>query len=204
VGGLLLWLALPLFARLNLHRPLQHRGFRTPIGLEDLRALRQVEEAIPPEDGVIIPAEHANIANWEHWVLPLGSTGRCCPTASGVPLQRLHRGELPLSWRDLDEGLCSSDPAARARFLERTRIRWALVNDPGAADAAAALERPQMCSGHDVPLSALGAELPPCARAGHLPVPGSRPNERHATLTTRGHPPCVLTREGRGRITKHP
>ena len=161
VGGLLLWLALPLFARLNLHRPLQHRGFRTPIGLEDLRALRQVEEAIPPEDGVIIPAEHANIANWEHWVLPLGSTAALLPYGERRYLFNVYIGaSYPLSWRDLDEGLCSSDPAARARFLERTRIRWALVNDPGAADAAAALERPQMCSGHDVPLSALGAELP--------------------------------------------
>ena len=161
VGGLLLWLALPLFARLNLHRPLQHRGFRTPIGLEDLRALRQVEEAIPPEDGVIIPAEHANIANWEHWVLPLGSTAALLPYGERRYLFNVYIGaSYPLSWRDLDEGLCSSDPAARARFLERTRIRWALVNDPGAADAAAALERPRTCSGHDVPLSALGAELP--------------------------------------------
>jgi hypothetical protein len=139
----------------------QHRGFWTPIGLEDLSALRQVEEAIPPEDGVIIPAEHANIANWEHWVLPLGSTAALLPYGERRYLFNVYIGaSYPLSWRDLDEGLCSTDPAARARFLERTRTRWALVNDPDAADAAAALERPRTCSGHDVPLSALGAELP--------------------------------------------
>jgi len=160
-GGLLIWLALPMVARLNLHRPLQHRGFWTAIGIEDLRALRQVEEAIPPEDGVIIPAEHANIANWEHWVLPLGSTAALLPYGERRYLFNVYLGaSYPLSWRDLDEGLCSADPAARAHFLERTRTRWALVNDPGAADAAAALERPQMCSGRAVPLSALGAELP--------------------------------------------
>ena len=161
VGGLLIWLALPIFARLNLHRPLQHHGFRTPIGLEDLSALRQVEEAIPPEDGVIIPAEHANVANWEHWVLPLGNTAALLPYGERRYLFNVYIGaSYPLSWRDLDEGLCSTDPAARGRFLERTRTRWALVDDPDAADAAAALERPRMCSGQDVPLSALGAELP--------------------------------------------
>src|SRR5207245_1165928 len=40
--GLAIWLALPLLARLNLHRPLQHPGFRSRIGIEDLRALREV------------------------------------------------------------------------------------------------------------------------------------------------------------------
>src|SRR6185295_18346680 len=72
--GLAFWLTLPLSARLNLHQPIRHEGFWTPIGLEDLRALRRIEDAIPPGDGVIVPAEHARFGGWENWVLPRGET----------------------------------------------------------------------------------------------------------------------------------
>jgi hypothetical protein len=160
-AGLLLWIALPLGARLNLHRPLQHRGFWSPIGVEDLRALRQVEAAIPPGDGVVVPAEHANIAGWEHWVLPLGETAALLPYGERRYLFNVYLGaSYPLSWRDLEEGLCSNDPAVRSRFLERTAARWALVRDLRARDAAAALHEPRMCRGQQVSLATLGAELP--------------------------------------------
>jgi hypothetical protein len=160
-GALLLWIALPLVARLNLHLPIQHPGFRSRIGIEDLQALRQVEAAIPPGDGVIVPAEHANIANWEHWVLPLGETAALLPYGERRYLFNVYLGaSYPLSWRDLDDRLCSDDPAIRSSFIERTGTRWALVRDPRAPDAAAALHEPRMCSGQRTSLAALGAELP--------------------------------------------
>ena len=158
--GLAIWLALPLLARLNLHRPLQHPGFRSRIGIEDLRALREVERAIPPQDGVIVPAEHANIAQWEHWILPLGETAALLPYGDRRYLFNVYLGaSYPFSWRDLDEGLCSRDPAARAAFFARTGARWVLIRDESGADAASVVHRPwpKMCG---VSFAALGAELP--------------------------------------------
>lgn len=160
-AALLLWIALPLTARLNLHRPIQHGGFWSRLGIEDLQALRQVEAAIPASDGVIVPAEHANIDDWEHWVLPAGETAALLPYGERRYLFNVYLGaSYPLSWRDLDERLCSDDPAIRSGFLERTGARWALVRDLRAPDAAAALNEPRMCSGRQISLAALGAELP--------------------------------------------
>lgn len=159
--GLAIWLALPFLGRLNLHRPLQHRGFWTRIGIQDLLALRQVEKAIPVADGVIIPAEHANIAQWEHWVLPLGETTALLPYGERRYLFNVYLGaSYPLSWRDLDDRLCSKDPAVRAAFFERTRARWVLIRDQSGADAASVVNRPwpRICG---VSFAALGAELPP-------------------------------------------
>ena len=160
VAGLVLWLALPLAARLNLHRPLQHRGFRGRIGFDDLRALRAVEAAIPPADGVIIPAEHVAIADWEHWVLPLGDTGALLPYGERRYLFNFYLGaSYPYSWRDLEDVLCSRAPSVRSRFLERTHARWVLVRDREASDAKEAVQRPQprMCG---LSFAELGAELP--------------------------------------------
>jgi hypothetical protein len=158
-AGLLTWIALPLAARLNLHRPLQHRGFYGPVGLADLRAFREIEQVIPAGDGVIIPAEHANIADWEHWVLPVGETTALLPYGARRYLFNVYLGaSYPLSWRDLEDRLCSSDPAARQEFLARTGARWALVRDTRAADAAAVLREPRICGRS---LEAFGAVLPP-------------------------------------------
>jgi len=159
-AGLALWLALPLAARLNLHRPLQHRGFLGRIGFDDLRALRAVEAAIPSEDGVIIPAEHVAIADWEHWVLPFGDTGALLPYGERRYLFNVYIGaSYPFSWRDLEDVLCSRDPTVRSRFLERTHARWVLLRDREARDAKEAVQRPQprMCG---LSFAALGAELP--------------------------------------------
>src|SRR6267142_2569212 len=163
-AGLALCLLLPTLARLNLHRPLQSRGFRSRIGWEDVQALREVEAAIPTEDGVIIPAEHANIAQWEHWVLPAGETAALLPYGERKYLFNVYLGaSSPLSWRDLEDRFCSKDPAVRSRFLERMRARWLLVRDPLAQDAAAAAGGPEarMCGGS---ITALGAVLPAAAQ----------------------------------------
>jgi hypothetical protein len=157
-AGLALWLVLPLAARLNLHRPLQQPGFWTRLDFEDLRALRAVEAAIPPNDGVIIPAEHAIIPNWEHWVLPLGDTAALLPYGERRYLFNVYLGaSYPFSWRDLENVLCSRNPARRSQFLERTHARWVLVRDLEAMDAKAAVQRPQMCG---LSFAELGAELP--------------------------------------------
>jgi hypothetical protein len=157
-AGLVLWIALPLLARLNLDVPTRQRGFWGPIGLRDLLALRRVEAAIPPGDGVVVPAEHWNIAEWEHWVIPVGDTTALLPYGERRYLFDVYLGaSYPLSWRDLEGRLCSRDPAVRVRFLDRTRARWLLVRDPGARDAADALRRQRMCGES---LSALGADLP--------------------------------------------
>ena len=152
--ALLVWVALPLLAQLNLHRPLQHQGFRGPIGLADLRALRRVEAAIPAEDGVIVPAEHANIAEWEHWLLPTGGTAALLPYGERRYLFNVYLGaSYPLSWRDLEERFCSTDPNVRGQFLARTRARWLLVREAGSGDPLRAQE---MCGR---PLSAIAAQL---------------------------------------------
>ncbi len=156
--GLSLWIALPLSAQPNLHLPMRQRGFWGPIGLRDLLALRRVEAAIPPGDGVVVPAEHWNIEEWEHWVIPVGDTTALLPYGERRYLFDVYLGaSYPLSWRDLEDRLCSKDKAVRVRFLDRTRARWLLVRDPGAEDAADALRRQRMCG---EPLSALGVELP--------------------------------------------
>jgi hypothetical protein len=157
-AALLAWIALPLAARLNLHRPIQHQGFRGPVGLADLRALREIEAAIPAGDAVIIPAEHANIADWEHWILPLGETTALLPYGERRYLFDVYLGaSYPFSWRDLEDGLCSPDPAVRREFLDRAGARWALVRDTAAPDAAAALRQPRLCG---TSLEAFGAKLP--------------------------------------------
>jgi hypothetical protein len=157
-AGLVLWIALPFLARLNLDVPMRQRGFWGPIGLRDLLALRRVEAAIPPGDGVVVPAAHWNIAQWEHWVIPIGETTALLPYGERRYLFDVYLGaSYPLSWRDLEGRLCSRDPAVRVRFLDRTRARWLLVRDPGARDAADALRRQRMCGES---LSALGADLP--------------------------------------------
>jgi hypothetical protein len=161
VVGLALWLALPLTARLNLHRAIRHQGFWTPIAPEDVRALRRIEEAIPAADGVIVPAEHFRIHEWENWVLPLGETTALLPYGERRYLFNVYLGaSYPLSWRDLEERFCSKDEAVRAAFLERTRARFILVRDRSGADARAVAHRPRpdLCG---LSLSSLGAELPP-------------------------------------------
>lgn len=157
-AGLALWLALPLTARLNLHLPLQHRGFWGPVGLADLMTLRRVEAAIPVQDAVIVPAEHAKINEWEHWLLPLGETAALLPYGERRYLFNVYLGgTYPLSWRDLEDRLCSKDPEVRSRFLQKTGARWMLVRDLAALDAAAALRQPRICG---LSFAALGAELP--------------------------------------------
>ena len=126
----------------------------------DLRALRHVEAAIPQADGVIIPAEHATFDGWEHWVLPLGETAALLPYGGRRYLFNVYLGaSYPLSWRDLDDGLCSGDPAVRAAFFARTGARWVLIRDQSGADAATVVHQrwPRMCG---VSFAALGAELP--------------------------------------------
>jgi hypothetical protein len=161
-AGLLAWIASPLAARLNLHGPLQHDGFYDPVGLTDLRALRDLERSIPEAEAVIVPAEHANIADWEHWVLPRGETAALLPYGRRRYLFNVYLGaSYPLSWRDLEDRLCSGDPALRRAFLDRVGARWALVRDTRAADAATALQRPRICG---KALEAFGATLPPVAQ----------------------------------------
>lgn len=157
-AGLTLWVALPLSAKANLDVPIRQGGFWGPIGLSDLLALRRVEAAIPPSDGVIVPAEHWNIAQWEHWVIPVGDTTALLPYGERRYLFNVYLGaSYPLSWRDLEDRLCSKDPAVRARFLHRMGVRWLLVRDSGARDAADAIRRQRMCG---EPIAALGAQLP--------------------------------------------
>ena len=165
-GGLALWMALPLLARLNLHLPDKHRGFWSPIRWRDLQALRQVEATIPPEDGVLVPAEHWNIGNLEHWVIPVGDTTALLPYGERRYLFDVYLGaSYPLSWRDLEVRLCSSDRGVRAGFLARQRARWLLVRDPGARDDADAARRQRMCG---EPLTSLGAELPAARAEGGI------------------------------------
>jgi hypothetical protein len=162
-AGLLAWIALPQLARLNLHRPLQHRGFYGPVGLADVRALRQIEQAIPPGDAVIIPAEHANIADWEHWVLPVGETTELLPYGDRRYLFDVYLGaSYPFSWRDLEDRLCSKDPAVRRAFLRRSGARWALVRDTSGRDAESIRRRPCFCG---ISLEDLGAMPPAVAQA---------------------------------------
>src|SRR5581483_10988359 len=157
--GLLAWLALPLAARLNLHRPLQHGGFYDPVGLRDLRAFREIEAAIPKDEAVLVPAEHRNIADWEHWVLPLGQTAALLPYGDRRYLFDVYLGaSYPLTWRDLQDRLCNADPAVRRELLRRTSARWALVRDTEAPDAAAVLRKPFLCG---MSMERFGASLPP-------------------------------------------
>lgn len=168
-AGLAVLLAAPLAARLNLNKPIQHGGFWSEAHLRDLRALRAIERAIPPGDGVIVPAEHHTVGTWEHWVLPLGETASLLPYGDRRYLFDVYLGaSYPLSWRDVEDGLCSTNREARARLLERTGARWALVRDSEAADDDEALHRPQMCAGRSTPLAALGARSPAVARSGDL------------------------------------
>lgn len=160
--GLAAWLALPLLARLNLERPTKHRGFWSQIGFGDLRALRRVEAAIPPSEAVLIPAEHWNISDWEHWVIPVGQTTALLPYGDRKYLFNVYLGAAyPYSWRDLQDRLCSSDRATRVRFLQASGARWALVRDRNARDAREALRDARICR---QPLEAFGAVLP-AARA---------------------------------------
>jgi len=156
-AALALWIALPLSGRLNLHVPIRQEGFWSPIHLTDLRALREVERAVPPEDAVLVPAAHWNVADWENWVIPLGPTTALLPYGERRYLFDVYLGaSYPLSWRDLEDRLCSRDPAVRQAFLAKHRVRWLLVRDT--RDAETALREQKMC---DAPLSALGVQLPP-------------------------------------------
>jgi hypothetical protein len=142
---------------LNLNVPIRQEGFWSPIHLTDLRALREVERAVPPEDAVLVPAQHWNVAEWEHWVIPVGPTTALLPYGERRYLFDVYLGaSYPLSWRDLEDRLCSRDPAVRQAFLAKHRVRWLLVRDT--RDAETALREQKMC---DAPLSALGVQLPP-------------------------------------------
>jgi hypothetical protein len=153
------WLCAPAVAvQLNLDRPRNHHGFWTRIGLGDLRALHRVEEAIPPEDAVIVPAEHWNIADWEHWVIPVGPTTALLPYGDRRYLFDVYIGAgYPLSWHDLQDRLCSPDATERARFLRAQRARWLLVRDTTARDDAEALGRARACG---APVAPLWPQLP--------------------------------------------
>lgn len=156
------WILLPTLARPSLRVAEDQGGFWGRVGYAELAALRRVEAAIPPADGVIVPAEHQNIADWEHWVIPVGQTTALLPYGNRRYLFDVYLGaSYPLSWRDLEERACSPDRAVRARFRERVGARWFLVLDRGARDGADAAQRTKMCG---EPLTAFGVELPP-ARA---------------------------------------
>jgi hypothetical protein len=161
-AGLAVWLLLPTLGKLNVRTAERHGGFWGRIGYADLDALRSVEAAIPPEDGVIVPAEHWNIADWEHWVIPVGQTTALLPYGNRRYLFDVYLGaSYPLGWRDLEERACSQDRSVRARFFERVRARWFVVLDRDARDGADAAQRTKMCG---EPLTAFGVELQP-ARA---------------------------------------
>lgn len=160
-GALALWVALPLAARLNLHQPIQQRGFWSRVDLADVAALHRLERLVPPEDAVLAPAEHWNIDQWEHWVIPVGPTTALLPYGERRYLFDVYLGaSFPLSWRDLEDRLCSRDPSVHGAFLERWRARWLLVRDDRGRGAAEALDAQRMCG---APLAALGVELPPVA-----------------------------------------
>jgi hypothetical protein len=159
VGALALWLALPLAARLNLERPMGHHGFFSHVELADVAALHRIERFIPPEDGVLSPARHLNIEQWEHWVFPVSPTASLLTYGDRRYLFDAYLGpSYPLSWRDLEDRLCSPDPAVRGAFLDRWRARWLLVREDHGRGAAEALADQRMCG---APLAALGVELPP-------------------------------------------
>ena len=159
LGALALWVALPLVARLNLHEPIGQRGFWSRVDFADVAALHRLERLVPPSEAILAPAEHWNVAQWEHWVIPVGPTTALLPYGERRYLFDVYLGaSFPLSWRDLEDRLCSRDPAVREAFLDRWRARWLLVRDDRGRGAAAALAAQQMCG---APLAVLGVELPP-------------------------------------------
>jgi hypothetical protein len=167
-GALAAWIALPLAARLNLEQPWGHHGFGSHVELPDVLALRRLERLVPPEDGVLVPAEHVNVARWEHWVLPVGPTAALLPYGERRYLFDVYLGaSYPLSWRDLEDRFCSPEPARRRAFLARERARWLLVRDQAGHPPEVVLAGAGPCG---APLAALGAELPPVAveRGIHL------------------------------------
>jgi len=167
-GVLAAWVALPLAARLNLEQPMRHHGFGSNVDLADVLGLRRLERLIPPDDGVLVPAEHANIAQWEHWVFPVGPTASLLAYGNRRYLFDVYLGaSYPLSWRDLEERLCSPDHAQRRAFREQQRVRWVLVRDLGGRSPDAVLRETRLCG---APLDALHPELPPVAvdRGIHL------------------------------------
>jgi hypothetical protein len=138
------------------------------VELADVQALRALERLVPPGDGVLVPAEHFNIEQWEHWVLPVGPTASLLAYGDRRYLFDVYLGaSYQLSWRDLEEGLCSADPARRRGFRERQRARWVPVRDLGGRAPEAVLAQARLCG---APLAAFGVELPPVAveRGVHL------------------------------------
>ena len=147
------FMALPLAARLNLDLPARHRGFWSPVGLSDLAALREVERPIPPDEAVLIPAEHWSIGE-EEWVIPVGDTTALLPYGERSYLFNVYLGRsYRYGWRDLEQRLCSPDPATRRAFAERARLRWLLARAAGARTAAEVAARTRIC---DQPIEALG------------------------------------------------
>ncbi len=160
-AALALWVALPLAARLNLHQPIKQRGFWSRVDLADVAALHRLERLVPPEDAILVPAEHWNIAQWEHWVIPVGPTTALLPYGERRYLFDVYLGaSFPLSWRDMEDRLCGRDPRVREAFLDRWRARWLLVRDDHGRGVGEALAAQKMCG---APLAALGLELPPVA-----------------------------------------
>jgi hypothetical protein len=92
-------------------------------------------------------------------VIPVGEATALLPYGERRYLFDVYLGaSYPLSWRDLEDRLCSRDPAVRQAFLAKHRVRWLLVRDPANHGVEAALREQKMCG---APLSALGVQLPP-------------------------------------------
>ncbi len=145
-GAVAASLVLPSVATLNLDVAWRNRAFMTKIGLGDLRALREIERAIPPLDGVIVPAEHSNIGDWEHWVIPVGETAALLPYGNRRYLFNVYLGaSYPRSWHDLEERLCGPSRADRTRFLQENRAPWLLLRDPAARSPDEAIASARIC-----------------------------------------------------------
>lgn len=153
----LAWAALPQLGLLNLDVPRRNGGFWGPVGLADVAALHRIERSIPPQDGVIVPAEHWHIGV-EEWVIPVGDTTALLPYGDRGYLFNVYLGPAyRYGWRDLEERLCSPDPERRRELADEARVGWLLARVRGARSADEILRRTELCG---KPVAAIGEATP--------------------------------------------
>jgi hypothetical protein len=139
------------------------KSFWAPVTDKNLLSLRQIENHIPDEDRVMVPANTWGIGV-ENWIIPQGPTAGVLPFSTKQLVFNSRLGtSVFFNWKDL-ANFCRGTKEHRAEFLSRNNVRWFLLKGIGSGQEAF-YRKVKMCK---LSLPAMGVTFPAAFTAGEL------------------------------------
>ncbi len=132
-------------------------GFPWTVDWPELRAIRRINDFVPPHESVIVPAWHVDHGR-ENLLMSIGPTAIAATELKTKTLFAIRLGtSLDYGWRDLKERFCAG-AEARGSFLRSVNARWVLVRAESPSAEAHLDSNFWNCG---VTLRTLEAEYPP-------------------------------------------